>query len=88
MKRIERNEKTKHIFLDFQEYVMNQSRLIINELKEDTSLDEEAVINILLDFYNRGATQTKLLYPCIMCNNSDIDCLACNELIKEVESYK
>ena len=81
-------EKKIKFFSSSEKFFKKQSKILINELKKDSSLKEDDVIKILLEFYNRGATQTKLLYPCYMCQNQQNECIACNELVKELDSYK
>lgn len=88
MTRDEKIVKGKFLFEDFGTDVTNTAQTILKELKPDTSLNEEKIINILLEYYNRGGTQTKLLYPCPLCNDSKGNCVACDEVMKEVEYYE
>lgn len=88
MTREEKIEKGRFMFEEFNSDMKNTAKTILAELKPGTSLDEEKIINILLEYYNRGGTQTKLLYPCPLCNDRKGNCVACDELIKEVETFK
>lgn len=88
MKREDKIVKSKFLFEEFGADVTNTAQTILKELKPGTSLNEEKIINILLEYYNRGGTQTKLLYPCSLCNDSKDICIACDELIEEVNYFK
>lgn len=88
MTREEKIEKGKFMFEEFGSDMTNTAKTILAELKPGTSLDEEKIINILLEYYNRGGTQTKLLYPCPLCNDSKGNCVACDELMEEVNYFK
>lgn len=88
MTRDEKILKGKFLFEDFNINVLNTAQTILKELKPDSSLNEEKIINILLEYYNLGGTQTKLLYPCPLCNDSNGNCLACDELMSEIEYYQ
>ncbi|MDV3950536.1 hypothetical protein CMT75_18640 [Elizabethkingia anophelis] len=83
-----KNEKASFLFETIDDFFKSNIKLIADELKPNSKLDETAVMNILLDVYNRGATQTKVLYPCPMCQNLQTDCIACNLLVEEINSYK
>lgn len=88
MTREEKIEKGKFMFEEFGSDMTNTAKIILAELKPGTSLDEEKIITILLEYYNRGGTQTKLLYPCPLCNDSKGSCVACDELIEEVNYFR
>ncbi len=83
-----KQKKTAFLFETLDAFFNSKIELILNELKPDSNLDKDAVANILLEVYNRSSTQTKILFPCPMCQNLQTDCIACDMLVKEVETYK
>lgn len=83
-----KEEKTAFLFQTLDKFINEKINLIVGELKEDSSLDKEAVAKLLLEVFNRSSTHTKILFPCPMCHNQQTDCLACDLLIEETQSYK
>jgi len=83
-----KDEKAAFLFETVGDFLNSKIETILSELRPDSNLDKDAVANILLEVYNRSSTQTKALYPCPMCQNLKTDCIACDLLIEEIESYK
>lgn len=88
MTREEKIKKGMFLFENLNSDITKTAQSILSELKPDSSLNEDKIINILLEYYNRGATQTKFVFPCPMCHDSTSNCPACNELMEELENYK
>lgn len=88
MKREKLQEKAAFLFETLDDFFDEKIELIFAELKSDSKLDKDAIANLLLEFYNRGSTQSKYLYPCPMCHNLQDDCISCDLLVKEIETYK
>jgi hypothetical protein len=88
MTKDEKFVKGKFMFEDFGVKLADTANIILNDLKADTSLNEEKIINILLEYCKIGEIQTKLIIPCPLCNDSEGDCVACEELVEEIKYFK
>ncbi len=88
MKRTDLQEKAAFLFETVDNFFNDKIELILGELKPNSHLDKDAIANLLLEVYNRSATQTKFLYPCPICHNLENDCVACDLLVNEIEYYK
>lgn len=88
MTRETKEEKAGFLFQTVDRFLNERINLVLGELKQNSNLDKETIANLLLEVYNRSATQTKVLYPCPMCHNLQTDCIACDLLVEEIESYK
>lgn len=88
MKRQELQNNAAFLFETIDQFFNEKIELIQKELKPDSKLDKEAIANILLEVYNRSSTQTKFSYPCPMCNNLKDECIICDLLVEEIQSYK
>lgn len=88
MTRNEKILKCSFLFENLPIDLQNSATMITNELKENSLLDQDKIVNILLDFLNRGSTSNKLMSPCAICGDSDVKCFACDQLIEEIEKYR
>lgn len=88
MTRNEKIVKCNFLFENLPVDLQNSAAMIANELKENSLLDQDKIVNILLDFLNRGSTTNKLMSTCAICGDSDIECFACDQLIEEIEIYR
>ncbi|WP_159479788.1 hypothetical protein [Chryseobacterium sp. 18068] len=88
MKRNDLQNKAAFLFETFNEFFNAKVDLIFAELKENSTLNKDSISELLLDVHNRSATITKYSYPCHFCHNLEDNCVACDLLVKEIESYK
>lgn len=88
MNRETKEEKSGFLFKTVDKFFNDKIELICGELKPDSKLNKQSIGNLLLEVYNRSSTQTKILYPCPICHNLQDDCMACDLLVEEIESYK
>jgi hypothetical protein len=83
-----KNEKAAFLFETVDQFFNDKIQLILGELKPGSSLTKDSIGNMLLEIYNRSSTQTKVSYPCPACHNLKTDCMICDLLVDEIESYK
>ena len=83
-----KEQKTTFLFQTLDTFLNEKINLIAGELKEDSTLDKESIAKLLLEVFNRSSIHTKILFPCPMCHNLQTDCIACDLLIQETQSYK
>lgn len=83
-----KEEKAAFLFEAVDRFFDDKIQLIVGELKPGSSLTKDSIGNMLLEIYNRSSTQTKALYPCPACQNLKTDCMICDLLLEEIESYK
>ncbi len=83
-----KEEKAAFLFQSIDKFFNDKIELILGELKPNSKIGKDDVANLLLEVYNRSSTQTKALFPCPMCHNLKDDCMACDLLVQEIESYK
>lgn len=88
MTRETKEEKAAFLFQTFDKFFNDRIELIIGELKPNSKLNKDSVANLLLEIFNRSSTQTKALFPCPMCQNLKTDCMVCDLLVHEIDSYK
>lgn len=88
MKLETKQEKAEFLFKSVDKFFNDKIELILTELKPNSKLDKDAIATLLLEVYNRSSTQTKALFPCPMCHNLKEDCIVCDLLVQEINSYK
>lgn len=88
MNRENKIREGKAFFESFDQHFKDKAEFILSNLKVDSSITKEDVINLFLEFFNRGGTSFKFLYPCIVCKDSDVACPSCDALVSELNSYK
>lgn len=88
MKRNDLQNKAAFLFETFGEFFNAKVELILGELKETSKLNKDSISELLLEVGNRSATQTKYTYPCPFCHNLEDNCVACDSLVREIDSYK
>lgn len=88
MKRNDLQNKAEFLFKTFDEFFNAKVDLILGELKDTSNLNKATISELLLEVHNRSATITKYTYPCPFCHNLEDNCVACDSLVREIESYK
>lgn len=88
MKRDDLQNKAAFLFETFNEFFNAKVDFILSELKENSTLNRNSISDLLLEVHNRSGTMTKYSYPCHFCHNLVDNCVACDLLVEEINSYK